>query len=106
MRKVMLAAAMAATVLGVGARQLFAHSAICNCYANEDRSITCEGGFSDGSSAKGLPIRVLDLRDRVLIDGKLDDKSTFSFPRPTQDFRVVLDAGGGHVVTVESEDIE
>ena len=85
---------------------LFAHSPICNCYNNADKTVTCEGGFSDGGSAEGIPIRILDARDKVLIEGKMDKKSTFSFQKPSVDFHVVFDAGQSHIVTVYAEDIE
>ena len=58
--------------LFVGALPAFAHTPICNCYDNGDETVTCEGGFSDGASAEGVSIRILDLRERVLIDGKME----------------------------------
>ena len=90
----------------VGIQPAFAHSPICNCYDNGDETVICEGGFSDGTSAEGVSIRILDLRDRVLIDGKMDKDSTFSFTKPDQEFHVVFDAGQSHIVTIYAEDIE
>lgn len=83
-----------------------AHSPICNCYDNGDGTVTCEGGFSDGASAAGVAIRVVDAQERVLIDGKMDDSGTFSFTKPEQEFHIVFDAGQSHVVTIFGEDIE
>jgi hypothetical protein len=83
-----------------------AHSPICNCYDNGDGTVTCEGGFSDGASAAGVAIRVVDARDRVLIDGKMNDSSSFSFAKPDQEFHIVFDAGQSHIVTIFGEDIE
>lgn len=83
-----------------------AHSPICYCFDNEDGGVTCEGGFSDGASAEGVAIRVLDDRDRVLLEGKMDDKSEFSFERPAAGFHVVFDAGDEHVVTIFEDEIE
>ena len=40
----------------------YAHNAICDCFDNGDETITCEGGFSDGAKAVGVP-----LRDIVLV---------------------------------------
>ena len=85
---------------------LLAHSPICNCYNNPDKTVTCEGGFSDGGSAEGIPIRIVDARDKVLIEGKMDKKGTFLFQKPSEDFHVIFDAGQGHVVTIFAEDIE
>jgi len=84
----------------------YAHNAICDCYDNGDDTITCEGGFSDGGKAVGVPLRVLDQAGKVLVDGKMSDKSDFTFPKPKGDYRVQFDAGQGHVVTIDGRDIE
>jgi hypothetical protein len=83
-----------------------AHNAICECFDNGDETITCEGGFSDGAKAAGVPMRVLDASGKVLIDGAMTENSDFTFPRPEVDFRVEFDAGQGHVVTIDGRDIE
>ena len=84
----------------------YAHNAICDCFDNGDDTITCEGGFSDGAKAVGVPLRVLDTAGKVLVDGKMSDKSDFTFPRPKVDFRVEFDGGQGHIVTIDGRDIE
>ena len=83
-----------------------AHNAICDCYDNGDETITCEGGFSDGGKAVGVPVRVLDGSGKVLIDGAMSDNSDFKFAKPKVEFRVQFDAGQGHVVTIDGRDIE
>jgi hypothetical protein len=83
-----------------------AHNAICDCFLDDDDTITCEGGFSDGASATGIPLRVLDSDGKVLIEGVMSDKSEFSFAKPAVDFRVEFDAGEGHVVKIDGRDIE
>lgn len=88
------------------ARPAVAHSPICNCYDNGDDTITCEGGFSDGASAAGVSIRIVDDRDRVLLDGVMADDSTYTFDRPSEEFHVIFDAGQSHIVTIFSDDIE
>ncbi len=89
----------------LAARFAFAHSAVCSCFDNGDQSITCEGGFSDGSSAAGVAIRVLDARDKLLLEGKMDAKGTFTFMKPGVEYHVVFDAGQSHVVTIDGGDI-
>ena len=84
----------------------YGHNAICDCFDNGDGTITCEGGFSDGGKAAGVPLRVLDSTGKVLIDGKMTDKSDYTFDKPKVDFRVEFDAGQGHVVTIDGRDIE
>ena len=84
----------------------YAHNAICDCFDNGDDTITCEGGFSDGAKAVGVPLRVLDTAGKVLVDGKMTDKSDFTFKKPKGDYRVEFDGGQGHVVTIDGRDIE
>ena len=84
----------------------YAHNAICDCFDNGDETITCEGGFSDGGKAVGVPVHVFDQSGKVLIDGKMSDKSDFTFAKPKVDLRVEFDAGQGHVVTIDGRDIE
>jgi hypothetical protein len=84
----------------------YGHNAICDCFDNGDDTIPCEGGFSDGGSAVGVALRVLDPAGKVLIDGKMSDHSDYTFAKPKGDFRVEFDAGQGHVVTIDGRDIE
>ena len=84
----------------------YAHNAICDCYDNGDGTITCEGGFSDGGKAAGVPLRVVDAAGKVLIDGAMSAESDCTFNKPAGDFRVEFDAGQGHVVTIDGRDIE
>lgn len=84
----------------------FGHNAICDCFLNDDATITCEGGFSDGSAAAGVPVRVLDRDGKVLIEGAMSEKSEFTFTKPDVSFRVEFDAGEGHVVQIDGRDIE
>jgi len=83
-----------------------AHNAICDCYDNGDDTITCEGGFSDGSKATGVPLRVLDTAGKLLVEGAMSAASDFTFPKPKVDFLVEFDAGQGHVVRIDGRDIE
>lgn len=83
-----------------------AHNAICECFDNADGTITCEGGFSDGSSAAGIPLRVLDTNGRILIDAAMSEHSDFTFEKPEVSFRVQFDAGEGHVIQIDGRDIE
>ena len=99
--KAMTAAALA----GLTATAL-AHNAICDCFLNDDGTITCEGGFSDGGKAVGVQLRVLDPAGKVLIQGVMSEQSDYTFAKPKVDFRVEFDAGQGHVVTIDGRDIE
>ena len=93
-------------LLALAAAAAYAHNAICDCFDNGDETITCEGGFSDGGKAVGVPLRVLDSAGKVLIEGAMTEQSDYTFKKPTVDFRVQFDAGQGHVVTIDGRDIE
>ncbi len=45
-------------VMAMGTAAVYAHSPICSCMDNGDGTVTCEGAFSDGSSASGVRIFV------------------------------------------------
>jgi hypothetical protein len=98
--------ALLSVPLALLATAVHAHNAICDCFDNGDETITCEGGFSDGGSAVGVALRVLDQTGKVLIEGVMSDRSDFSFAKPKVDFRVEFDAGEGHVITIDGRDIE
>ena len=82
-----------------------AHTPLCSCYDNGDGSVTCEGGFSDGSSAAGIQMQIEDGAGKVLIKGKMDDDSEFTFDKPAGDYKVQFDAGEGHKITVNGKEI-
>jgi hypothetical protein len=82
-----------------------AHTPLCSCYDNGDGTITCEGGFSDGSSASGVSMTVKDKEGDILLEGKMDEFSEFTFDKPEIAYKVIFDAGPGHVVEVKGEDI-
>ncbi|HEY5623541.1 MAG TPA: hypothetical protein VIV14_07250 [Gammaproteobacteria bacterium] len=96
----LLSAAMALPAVAYG------HTPICDCFDNGDNTITCEGGFSDGASAAGIPMRVLDSSGRILIEGTMSDRSDFTFDRPDGNFRVEFEGGDGHLILIDGRDIE
>ena len=93
-------------VLLVATAALYAHTPILLCWDNGDGTISCEGGFSDGSPAKGVEIRVEDPKGKVLLKGVLDKNNEFTFKKPEGKFTVIFDAGPGHVVKMESSKIK
>lgn len=89
-----------------GAGVAYAHTPICDCYDNGDDTITCEGGFSDGGTAVGIPMRIVDTAGRVLIEGAMSDTSDFTFAKPDVDFLVEFEGGEGHIIQIDGRDIE
>ncbi|WP_319523050.1 hypothetical protein [uncultured Desulfosarcina sp.] len=86
------------------AGQVLAHTPLCSCYDNGDGTITCEGGFSDGSSAAGVEMRV-EKDGNVLLQGKMDEDSEFTFNKPAEGYKVVFDAGEGHEIEIDGKEI-
>lgn len=82
----------------------YAHTALMSCHDNGDGYITCEGGFSDGSSASGVSFKIIQ-NGQVLIEGTFDEESTYTFAKPQGNYEAHFDAGEGHRVTVKSSDI-
>ena len=82
-----------------------AHTPLFDCFANDEGGITCEGGFSDGGSAQGVEIRLLDAQGKVLDQGKLDEAGSISFERPKGEFSVVCSADSEHSISILGYDI-
>lgn len=83
----------------------WAHTPLCSCYDNGDGTILCEGGFSDGSSASGVAMRVVGDDGNTIIEGKMTEDSEFEFEKPQGNFKVIFDAGPGHAVEVPGSEI-
>lgn len=83
---------------------LFAHTAIMSCFDNGDGTITCEGGFSDGSSASGVKFSV-EQNGRIIFNSKMSEDSEVTFNKPNSDYSAVFDAGEGHQVYIKGSDI-
>ncbi|MES2603721.1 MAG: hypothetical protein V4603_02225 [Pseudomonadota bacterium] len=89
----------------LGSSTLQAHTPLFDCFDNGDETLTCEGGFSDGASASGVGVRMVDGQGKVLEQGKLDAKGAITFKRPKGEFSVVFEAGAEHALTVLGDDI-
>jgi hypothetical protein len=87
------------------ATSALAHTPLFSCFDNGDGSVTCEGGFSDGSSAAGVAVHILDGAGNAVEETKLDEFSEITFTKPDGDYSVQFDAGEGHQITVAGKDI-
>ncbi len=88
-----------------GTATAHAHMPLCSCFDNGDNTITCQGGFSDGSSAAGVSMSVKAPDGRVLLKGTMTENSEFTFDKPRGDFLVLFDAGAEHRVRVPGRQI-
>jgi hypothetical protein len=83
----------------------YAHAPVFVCESDNDM-IRCEAGFSDGSSAEGRAVTVLDAEHRVIMEGTVDSDGLYVFTPPDGDFHVFFDGGQYHEITLYSTDIE
>jgi len=77
-----------------------AHTPLFACYDNADGTVLCEGGFSDGSSAAGVAVRVLGAGGSVLLEAQLNHLSEIEFAKPEGEYIAVFDAGEGHIIEI------
>lgn len=103
MRSVVFSAALAGLLLV--SSLAMAHTPLFSCYDNGDGTVTCEGGFSDGSSAAGVAVHVFDGAGKVVQETKLDEFSEVTLDKPEGDYSVQFDAGEGHQIDVAGSDI-
>jgi hypothetical protein len=82
----------------------YAHTALMSCFDEGDETITCEGGFSDGSSASGIEFHV-EQKGKIVIKTKMNECSEVNFKKPESDYTAVFNAGEGHRVYVDGKDI-
>jgi hypothetical protein len=82
-----------------------AHSPLFDCFDNGDGTATCEGAFSDGATAAGVGIRVELANGRILMQGHMDDASSYTFEIPDQEYSVYFEAGDGHEIVLFGDDI-
>jgi hypothetical protein len=86
------------------ATNALAHTALMSCFDEGEGTITCEGGFSDGSSASGVVFRV-EQNGKTILKSKLNEFSEINFKKPDGAYQAIFDAGEGHQVYIDSKDI-
>ena len=100
MKKLVLSGALIALLSG----SAFAHTAIMNCFDNGDGTVTCEGAFSDGSSASGVNFYVLQ-NGKKIHEEKFSEHSEVTFKKPEGDYEAVFFGGEGHEVKIKGSAI-
>jgi hypothetical protein len=103
MKKRMIVLTLAAMAAFAG--QAFAHSPLMSCFDNGDNTVTCEGGFSDGSSAAGVKMHVRDGDGKTILETNMNKDSECTFDKPASAYVVIFDAGEGHAVELNGADI-
>ena len=81
-----------------------AHMPYLSC-ARQGDVVRCKGGFTGGRSVAGVRIDVVADDGAVLIEGVFDAGSSFTFSPPAQGYYVLLDAGPGHTIEVDDQDV-
>jgi len=101
MERIVIVRWVSAAALLAPCAAAWAHAPVLDCYIEPDK-VHCEAGFSDGSSAAGRPVKVLDAQNKVLLEGKLDQAGVFEFKPPPEAYHVTFVGGDHHEVTLYS----
>jgi hypothetical protein len=92
----------AASLLWLSAQ---AHTPLFDCFEEEGNQVVCEAGFSDGASAEGIEVRMINAQGRVLARKEIEADGSATFDRPDEEFTMVFTAGESHEITVIGDDI-
>lgn len=84
---------------------VLAHSPIFDCFDNGDGTISCQGGFSDGSSASGVKVYLKDASGKTVQSLTLDANSECTIDKPKGEYKMEFDAGDGHSIAISGENI-
>lgn len=82
----------AALLMGLVAVPAQAHTPMLDCRM-DGREIVCTPGFSDGSAAPGMEVRIYSYADEILQKGVADGQSRVRFVRPPGEFYIRFDPG-------------
>jgi hypothetical protein len=91
--------------LTLGFSPLWAHSPMFTCFDDGSGHITCEGSFSDGSTAAGNKVLIKDSQGNILTQGKLDSIGEYSFEKPSHKYEIIFDGGPGHQVNIKGSEV-
>lgn len=93
-------------LMSLGGAAAWAHEPYMDCFDNNDRTVTCEAGYEDGSpAASDDKIFVKDDQGNTLLNGKFTD-GLYTFDRPDGRFIAVFVGGDiGHVRRVPDSDL-
>jgi hypothetical protein len=97
--------ASAIAFLVAGTSTSTAHAPLLSCFENENATITCEAGYSDGSSAAGQIIRVREQSGRLILESVFDPSSVFVFSKPSAPFVVDFIGDPSHVATFDGDEL-
>jgi hypothetical protein len=107
MKKALTIAIMAMLIAAFTAGTAMAHTPLFACWDNGDGTLSCEAGFSDGSSAAKMPVKVTDENGKVISECKLDSNGEATFKKPTvKNYTITFDGGPGHSIKIPSKDIQ
>ncbi len=84
-----------------------AHESFMDCLDNQNGTVTCQGGYVDGSPPTDKDrILIKDDKSKTLIEGQFDQDGSFTFDKPDGNFTMIF-AGGeiGHVKRIKSIDL-
>ncbi|MBM6550609.1 hypothetical protein [Marinomonas ostreistagni] len=90
---------------GVWSSLALAHFPFVECHQGTV-DIVCQGGFSDGSSAQGITVDLISYDEEIIASKTFNDASSVEFAPYDGEFYILLDAGPGHTVEVDWNEIK
>lgn len=93
-----------ATVASVWPSLALAHFPFVECHQGAV-DIVCQGGFSDGSGVAGVTIDLISYDEEIIASKEFDEQSSVHFKPYDGEFYILLDAGPGHTVEVDWNEI-
>jgi hypothetical protein len=98
---------LAATLSFAGTGIALAHSPIMSCFENEDKTVTCEAGYSDGAPSTGQQFAAFSLDGRLLFEDTFTDNSDYTFTPPdlADGFYVEFIGDAAHTVIIYNDEI-
>lgn len=104
-RAASLAALGAAAAWLALAASAAAHAPLISCFDNDDGTITCEAGYSDGASAAGQVVRVREANTRLIEEAVFDKTGAYTFKKPAVPFTVEFFGDASHIAQFDGDDL-
>ena len=82
-----------------------AHAPLISCFDNDDGTVTCEAGYSDGASAAGQVVRVREATTRLIEEAVFDQTGAYTFKKPAVPFLVEFYGDASHVAQFDGDDL-
>ncbi|MEJ1160586.1 hypothetical protein [Prosthecomicrobium sp. N25] len=91
---------------GLAVLPALAHAPLLSCYDNDDGTVTCEAGYSDGASSAGQVVQVREANSRLIVESVFDASGSYTFKKPAVPFMVEFIGDPSHRAAFDGEDLK